>query len=183
MACNPRVAFFPDSFHETNGVARHQPGARGGGRQAGMYRFSPSTPEPAPGVSKRTEAPGSRFARGPISFALEYDLRHDLLLWRHYPRVVDQVRAFGAHLVHITGPSDIGQLGACVAHRLNLPLVASWHTNLHEFAACRLERQLEWLPLGAETPTSRMGPARLPVGNAGVLPVSLCPAGSQPGPG
>ena len=49
-------------------------------------------------------------------------------------------------MVHITGPSDIGQLGAYVAHRLDLPLVASWHTNLHDFAACRVEKQLGFLP-------------------------------------
>ena len=44
------------------------------------------------------------------------------------------------------GPSDIGQLGAYVAHRLDLPLVASGHTNVHDFAACRIEKQLGFLP-------------------------------------
>jgi glycosyltransferase involved in cell wall biosynthesis len=148
MACNPRVAFFPDSFHETNGVARTSRALVAAATRRGLPLLTVHA-----GISTRSvEEDGSagfEIARGPVSFALEYDLRHDLLLWRYYRRVVDQVRAFGADLVHITGPSDIGQLGACVAHRLNLPLVASWHTNLHEFAACRLERQLEWLPPGA----------------------------------
>ena len=49
-------------------------------------------------------------------------------------------------MIHITGPSDVGQLGAFVAHRLRLPLVAGWHTNLHEYAARRLERRLAWFP-------------------------------------
>ena len=33
-----------------------------------------------------------------------------------------------------------------LAYDLKIPLVASWHTNLHEFAARRLERKLSWLP-------------------------------------
>jgi glycosyltransferase involved in cell wall biosynthesis len=90
-----------------------------------------------------------------VSFALEHDLRHDLLLWRHRARVVEAVRAFGTDVLHITGPSDIGQLGAYVAHELDLPLVGSWHTNLHEFAACRIERWLGCLPCAGRRRISR----------------------------
>ena len=42
--------------------------------------------------------------------------------------------------MHVTGPSDIGILGATLAHQLRIPLVASWHTNLHEFGAKRLAK-------------------------------------------
>jgi phosphatidylinositol alpha 1,6-mannosyltransferase len=36
-----------------------------------------------------------------------------------------------------TGPTELGFLGAWIAHRLRVPLVASWHTNVHEYAATR----------------------------------------------
>jgi phosphatidylinositol alpha 1,6-mannosyltransferase len=51
-------------------------------------------------------------------------------------------------LVHITGPSDIGILGAIVAWDLRVPLFASWHTHLHEFGGRRLATKLEFLPKG-----------------------------------
>jgi phosphatidylinositol alpha 1,6-mannosyltransferase len=145
MATNLRVAFFPDAFHETNGVARTSRALVA----AAARRRLPFLCVHAGGANRWSdEGAGTQLeiARGPMSFGLERDLRHDLLLWRHGRRVIDAVRAFRADVVHVTGPSDIGQLGAYVAHRLHLPLVGSWHTNIHEFAACRIERRLERLP-------------------------------------
>ena len=148
MAPHPRVAYFPDGFHETNGVART---SRALVAAAARRRLPVLCVHAGDRTERTDEGPGTRLqlARGPMSFALERDLRHDLLLWRHLPRVLDTVRAFGPDLIHITGPSDIGQLGAYVAHRLDLPLVGSWHTNLHEFAARRLDRRLARLPAGS----------------------------------
>src|SRR5262249_40293103 len=97
--------------------------------------------EDAAGAVARLE-----LTRGRSSFPLDHDLRHDPLLWRHAARVIQEVRAFGPDVVHITGPSDVGQLGALVAHRLRVPLVGSWHTNLHDFAAWRVESRLAFLP-------------------------------------
>jgi phosphatidylinositol alpha 1,6-mannosyltransferase len=145
MSTNLRVAFFPDAFHEANGVARTSRALAAAAARRGLpflcVHAGPAARWIDEGAGKRLE-----LARGPISFALEHDLRYDLLLWRHRRRVVETVRAFHPDVVHITGPSDVGQLGAYVARRLNLPLVGSWHTNLHEFAACRVERWLERLP-------------------------------------
>jgi glycosyltransferase involved in cell wall biosynthesis len=76
--------------------------------------------------------------RGPFSFELDLHLQFDLLFVRHYARVLEAVRSFRAEVVHITGPGDVGITGARVAHELQLPLVAAWHTNLHEFAGRRL---------------------------------------------
>src|SRR5580698_7669116 len=47
------------------------------------------------------------------------------------------VRAFRPDVIHVTGPSECGLLGAWVAHVLDVPLAASWHTNVHEYAAKR----------------------------------------------
>ena len=50
--------------------------------------------------------------------------------------------------MHVTGPGDAGWLGVLAAHELKIPLAASWHTNLHEFASRRLQRVLGFLPEG-----------------------------------
>jgi phosphatidylinositol alpha 1,6-mannosyltransferase len=47
------------------------------------------------------------------------------------------LRDFQPDIVHITGPSELGMLGAWLAHDLGIPLVASWHTNVHEYLARR----------------------------------------------
>jgi phosphatidylinositol alpha 1,6-mannosyltransferase len=153
MIVSPRVAFFPDAFHEANGVARTSQALVAAAARRGRPLLCIHAEPVARTAPDGAGAPlaGARgglleIARGPISFAVEHDLRHDLLLWRHASRVLDAVRAFKADVVHITGPSDIGQLGAFVAHRLNLPLVASWHTNIHDFAAWRVEKRLGFLP-------------------------------------
>ena len=70
-----------------------------------------------------------------LSFPLEKDLRFDPAFLRHVPLIGDVLERFQPDLIHITGPSEVGLLGAALAHHLNLPLAASWHTNVHEYAA------------------------------------------------
>jgi phosphatidylinositol alpha 1,6-mannosyltransferase len=84
--------------------------------------------------------------RGSIGFPLDKHHRFDLAFWRHYRFVEQAVREFGADVVHITGPSDVGQLGTLIAHRLSIPLAASWHTNLHEYAEQRASGLFAFLP-------------------------------------
>jgi hypothetical protein len=71
---------------------------------------------------------------------LEHDLAIDLAFLRHRKRLGAALAEFEPDLVHITGPNHAGILGAIVAHNLGLPLVTSWHTNIHEFGARRLDR-------------------------------------------
>jgi glycosyltransferase involved in cell wall biosynthesis len=68
--------------------------------------------------------------------------------------VTEQVRHFQPDVVHITGPGDVGILGLWVAHSLRVPLVASWHTNLHEYAGRRLYKLLSFLPRRARSRVS-----------------------------
>ena len=145
MRVEPRVAFFPDSFAEVNGVAhtsrqfvafaerRNLPMlcVHGGGRtervvEGGVMRLS--------------------LRRGNVGFGLEADFRYDLFFWRHAERAIEAAREFKANVAHVTGPNDAGQLGAYVAHKLRLPLVISWHTNVHEYAARRLNKLMAPLP-------------------------------------
>lgn len=141
----PRVAFFTDSFHEVNGVAhtsRH------------FDAFARRRALPFLNVHA---APANRLVQdGPVwtlevqrtraGFALESDMSFDLLFLRNRRRFAKILRDFGAEIVHITGPSDIGMLGTFVAHDLKLPLIASWHTNIHEFGARRLAKILGFAP-------------------------------------
>jgi glycosyltransferase involved in cell wall biosynthesis len=142
------VAFFPDSLTEINGVARTSRELLAFATQHG-HPFLCVHAGSATRVAVDTPAVTRlELSRGRLSFGLERDLRFDLGLWRYTTRVAEALRAFGPDVIHVTGPSDIGQLGAYLAHTLGVPLVASWHTNLHDFAERRLHRLLAWTPHG-----------------------------------
>lgn len=79
--------------------------------------------------------------RGSLSFALEKDLRYDPAFLRHLGLISEVLDRFRPDLIHITGPSELGMIGAALAHRRKLPLAASWHTNVHEYLA----RRSQWL--------------------------------------
>ncbi len=138
MSATPiRVALFPDSYHEVNGVAntvrRFQAHAQQHGLPMLIVAGAEHTATATDGNITRVE-----LRRGPISFGLDKDLRFDLGLFRHLSRVRQALSDFRPDLVHVTGPSDIGILGAVLSHQLHIPLVASWHTNVHEYAGTRL---------------------------------------------
>jgi len=84
--------------------------------------------------------------RGIFSFALEKDLRFDPAFPRHIPIIGEVLDRFQPDLIHITGPSEVGMLGAGLAYHRNLPLAASWHTNVHEYLARRSDWLLRFLP-------------------------------------
>ncbi len=144
----PRVAFFTDSYLETNGVARTSRALIAYARRYDLPLLCVHG-----GAVSRTidQGPVTRLelARGPIGFGLEHDLRFDLLFWRHGRRAAAALRRFAPDLVHITGPGDVGQIGAYLAHKARLPIVGSWHTNLHEFAGRRALERLSWIGAGA----------------------------------
>jgi phosphatidylinositol alpha 1,6-mannosyltransferase len=145
MTAVPRVALFCETFQEVNGVAltarqlvafaqrqgRPFLAVHGGPRVANFHK----------GSVTRLELP-----RGPLSFPIESDLRYDLWLWRHAQEARRALEEFRPDVIHITSPGEFGQLGAYLAHALKIPLVASWHTNLHQFAAQRLQNLLSCLP-------------------------------------
>ncbi|MGH9917089.1 MAG: glycosyltransferase, partial [Pyrinomonadaceae bacterium] len=137
----PRVALFADTFHEINGAALTC-------RQLEHYARSAAYPFLSIHAGQQTSSfcEGTvltqEFKRFPLSFKLDDELRYDPLFWRHLRQATRITRDFKADLVHITGLNDVGQIGASVAYRLGIPLIASWHTNIHEFAARRLDKFL-----------------------------------------
>lgn len=145
MRAEPRVAFFPDSFVEVNGVAHTS-------RRLVAFAERRNLPLLCVHGGERTErvveggVERLSLRRGNAGFGLEADFRYDLFFWRHAKRAMDAAREFKANVVHVTGPNDTGQLGAYVAHKLRLPLVMSWHTNVHEYAARRLNKLVALLP-------------------------------------
>ncbi len=87
--------------------------------------------------------------RSPIAFTMDEDLAYDPLFQRHVRRVQRKITEFKPDVIHITGLNDVSITGAYLAWKLQLPLVGSWHTNIHEFAASRLMRLFRFIPKNA----------------------------------
>lgn len=84
--------------------------------------------------------------RSPLSFALDEELAYDPLFHRHTRRVLRELIEFKPDVLHITGLNDVSIIGAYLAWKLQMPLIGSWHTNVHEFGAQRLRRIFKFLP-------------------------------------
>ena len=144
----PRVALFCETFHEINGVALTA-------RQLVAFARRNNLPflSVRPGARVSQFKDGSvtclELPRGFASFGIERDLRYDLFFWRHLASLRQALRKFQPDVIHITSPGEFGQAGAWLAHSLGVPLVASWHTNLHQFAASRLRKLFSSLPAKA----------------------------------
>jgi phosphatidylinositol alpha 1,6-mannosyltransferase len=142
----PRVAYFPDSFHEINGVAHTSRQFEAFIRRRNLPFLSVRAGSRTPRLLTEGELTTLELSRGPLSFGLEKDLSFDLGFFRHLPIIARTLRDFRPDIIHITGPSDFGMIGALMANHYHLPLVASWHTNVHEYAAKRSHWFLKRLP-------------------------------------
>jgi glycosyltransferase involved in cell wall biosynthesis len=103
------------------------------------------------GPATRTVTEGEHTAveikRGRPALPIEKDMSFDLALpFRQYRPLKRILQDFRPDVIHVTGPSDIGILGISLSRSMGIPLVASWHTNLHEYSGRRLEKLLEFLP-------------------------------------
>ena len=142
----PRVAYFPDSFHEVNGVAHTSRHFEAFARRRNLPFLCVRAGDRAQAVIEDGNLWTLELPRGFLSFALEKDLRFDPAFLRHIPLIGEVLERFKPDLIHITGPSEVGMLGAGLAHHFGLPLAASWHTNVHEYAARRSGWFLRLLP-------------------------------------
>lgn len=148
----PRVAVLADCFHEVNGVANTM-------RHLERYALEERHPmlfvRAGESPFERGEFTALELPRSRWRLALDVDFGFDLLIWRHLQQVRTALAQFRPDVVHITGPGDWGLLGAYLAWRMRIPVVASWHTNVHEFAARRLEQWLHRLPASWLRPAVR----------------------------
>jgi glycosyltransferase involved in cell wall biosynthesis len=141
----PRVAFFPDSFLEVNGVAMTSKRLIGYAKRHGY-------PYLCIHAGKKTQSSSDEtikylsLKRSAVAFPMDEDLKYDPLFQRHTNRVLRELLEFKPDVLHITGLNDVSIVGAYLAWKLQIPMVGSWHTNLHEFAARRLTRMLRFLP-------------------------------------
>ena len=140
-----RAAFFPDSYLEVNGAAMTSQRLVDYAKRKGYPYLCIHG-----GHENSSYQDGSvsylRLKRSPVSFRLDEDLAYDPLFQRHTNRVLRALADFKPDVIHITGLNDVSIVGAYLAWKLQLPLVGSWHTNIHEFAARRLTRIFRFLP-------------------------------------
>jgi len=137
----PRVAYFPDSFHEVNGVAHTSRHFEAFARRRNLPFLCVRAGDREPAFQQDGNVWTLELPRGIFSFALEKDLSFDPAYLRHIPMIGEVLEKFEPELIHITGPSEMGMLGSGLSYHLDVPLAASWHTNVHEYLA----RRSNWL--------------------------------------
>lgn len=142
----PRVAYFPDSFHEINGVAHTSRNFEAFARRTRLPFLCVRAGDREQSLVEDGGVWTLELHRGIFSFALEKDLRYDPGFIRHVPVIDEVLDNFKPDLIHITGPSEVGMIGAWLAYRRGIPLAASWHTNVHEYLVRRSEWLLRLLP-------------------------------------
>lgn len=144
---SPRVAFFPCVYHEVDGVAQTSRHFEAFARRQEMPFFMVHA---GPRDEVTTAGPVTRWQlqRSPVKFPLDRAHDYDLLFLRHYRKLEPLLRDFRPDVVQITGPSDVGTLGAYVAYKMKIPLAASWQTNLHQYARRRMAAAVSFLPEG-----------------------------------
>jgi glycosyltransferase involved in cell wall biosynthesis len=137
----PRVAYFPDSFHEINGVAHTSRNFVAYAQRHDLPFLCVRAGMRETAVEHHGNLVTVELPRSPAAVGVEKDLAFDPLFWRHAEIIEDELHRFRPDILHMTGPSELGIFAAYFAWKLKLPLAASWHTNVHEYAA----RRLAWL--------------------------------------
>ncbi len=140
-----RTAFFPDSYYEVDGVANTSRQFTAFARRRELPMLVVHAAEENRDFQDGSVLHLERKRKWP-SFYLDKNHDFDLLSWRYYDEIKAKVREFQPDVVHITGPSDLGIMGALLAYQLGVPLAASWHTNIHEYAELRAAKLLRFLP-------------------------------------
>jgi glycosyltransferase involved in cell wall biosynthesis len=141
----PRVALFADTFVEVNGAANFLRRLAAFAKDHGFPLLCVRSGETT-GIVDDGSVTYLDLKRGRASIPIDGHLRYDPLLWKNRKLVRDTIKTFEPDVFHLTGLNDISQFGFFHAHKLNIPAVATWHTNTHEYAAERLLSLTPWLP-------------------------------------
>jgi glycosyltransferase involved in cell wall biosynthesis len=161
----PRVAYFPDSFHEVNGVAHTSRNFEAYARRHNLPFLCVRAGNRPTAFLQEDQLGTLELARSRTAIRLEKDLEFDAIFWRHHDQIEWQLKRFQPEIIHITGPSELGIFGAVFAWKMGVPLAASWHTNVHEYLAKR-----------SRTLTGLLPPKRVPVAERGIESATLAAA-------
>ena len=142
---NLRVALFPCTYSEIDGVANTSRQFAAFAREHG-FEFLLVHAGPRNEASVDGSVTRVQLRRGPAKFPLDGHHEFDLLFLRHYAKIARLLREFDPHVIHITGPSDVGILGAVLGHNMGITVAGSWQTNLHQFARRRVLKLLSSWP-------------------------------------
>ena len=156
----PRVAFFPDSYLEVNGAAMTCRRLTGFARKRGYPFLCVYAAEK---TAKTTDGSVINLAlkRSPISIPIDGGLKYDALFNRHLKLVEKTLDEFKPDVLHLTGVNDVSIIAAILAYKRRLPLIGSWHTNVHEFAAKRLDKLFSFLPEKMRTSMSGLAEKKI----------------------
>jgi glycosyltransferase involved in cell wall biosynthesis len=141
----PRIAFFPDSYVEINGAAMTCKRLTDYAKR-NNFPYLVIYADKKTGFEKKGSVAYLSLKRSPVSFPLDEELAYDPLFQRHTNRVLRAIVDFKPDVIHVTGLNDVSIIGSYLAWKLQIPLVGSWHTNVHEFAAQRLTKMLRFMP-------------------------------------
>lgn len=147
MSSSIRAAFFPDSYLEVNGAAMTSQRLTGYAQKMG-YPFLCVHAGKETKSWQEDSVSYLRLKRSPLSFKLDEELAYDPTFQRHTRRVLRELMKFQPDVIHITGLNDVSIVGAYLSWKLQIPMVGSWHTNIHEFAGSRLNNLFRFLPKG-----------------------------------
>ena len=181
MSFHPRVALFCETYHEINGVALTA-------RQLVAYAKRHNFPLLAihggkqPGVCNEGSVRRIELRRSWLSVGIERDLEFDFAFCRYCHRIRRELLEFRPDVIHITSPGELGELGVYLSWKLKIPLVVSWHTNFHQFAARRLQKLIGFLPEKIVRPTvawSERRGLRILLWFYGFADVTLAPTAQQ----
>src|SRR4051812_28656316 len=70
--------------------------------------------------------------RSSLAIPLDETLAYDPLFNRHMKLVGKALDDFQPDGLHLTGLNDVSIIAAVLAYKRQIPLIGSWHTNLHE---------------------------------------------------
>jgi len=148
MSQQLRIAYFPDSFHEVNGVAHTSRNFEAYARRHGLPFLCVRAGSREQALMQEDSVTTLELKRSSLAIPMEKDLSFDPIFFRNRQTIRATLDAFRPDVIHITGPSELGIFGAIEAWRRKLPLAASWHTNVHEYAARRASTITRHLPKG-----------------------------------
>lgn len=94
--------------------------------------------------------------RSPLAIPMDKDLKYDPFFNRHLKLVNRALEEFRPDVLHITGLNDVSIIAALLGNKRQIPLLGSWHTNLHEFASRRLDKMFRFLPNSARSTITKL---------------------------